>query len=363
MPEHWIDLVDQYVCPNCTSTSTFLPFATGMADSVALDMADSKRTTWKQRCKYGLEQPDPSLPSVCHKPVRAEGSKYCSDECGVRHMKARIDAWTAQGGRCDQLWESVKLAPKPEGVVVLAPDAPVASVTPMPVEPATKGKPLSVEYQPEPLLPAAAPPESRLAREAARLRAQIDGWAAQRAALRTELAHVAWRERLLALAARRADGIDECGWDQRLCFGDAEIIEFGEGVHESYAEASVQDGEELQLEEVGQWWCRGKRKCDRHAGCVGFRRFSACFRTNGCSFRWQKLRASDIAKEKDLKEEALAKFAAREQANRKRIENLLAPQSKPSPDLGAQISTSARTDAKPRTNGQASKRGKKRKAD
>jgi hypothetical protein len=42
--------------------------------------------------------------------------------------------------------------------------------------------------------------------------------------------------------------------------------------------------------------------------------------------RWQKLRAQDLAKEKELKEEALHKVTAREADNLQRIRDLLAPQ-------------------------------------
>lgn len=82
--------------------------------------------------------------------------------------------------------------------------------------------------------------------------------------------------------------------------------------------------------------------------------------------RWQKLRAADVAREKELKEEALLKLEARERDNRKRIEDLLTPQSTPaafSLTAGDENGTSARTNGKVRANGQTTKRGKKRKAD
>jgi COMPASS component SPP1 len=84
---------------------------------------------------------------------------------------------------------------------------------------------------------------------------------------------VLWRKRLLELAAERADNVDQCGWDQRLCFGDEEWADFGAGVLESYEE-NVRVGEDADdamavdgaADGEGAWWCVGKKKCERHAG-------------------------------------------------------------------------------------------------
>ena len=77
-------------------------------------------------------------------------------------------------------------------------------------------------------------------------------------------------------AVERAERVGKCGWDQRLVFGDEEVAEFGDQVWESYenegegagakegADAMDVDGD-AQAEE-GEWWCTGKKKCERHNG-------------------------------------------------------------------------------------------------
>jgi COMPASS component SPP1 len=81
------------------------------------DPAVTKRTTWKQRCLNGLSATAPASATACHKPARGDGSKFCSDACGMGYMRGRIDAWAARGGSRAHLWESVKGAPRREGTV------------------------------------------------------------------------------------------------------------------------------------------------------------------------------------------------------------------------------------------------------
>jgi COMPASS component SPP1 len=66
------------------------------------------------------------------------------------------------------------------------------------------------------------------------------------------------RLRLVNLAVTRAEAIGEqCGFDTRLLMDESEwegwMVEEGK---------AVLDGEE----DIGEWWCEGKRKCERHAG-------------------------------------------------------------------------------------------------
>ena len=80
---------------------------------------------------------------------------------------------------------------------------------------------------------------------------------------------VLWREKLLELATARATAAEQCGWDQRLCFGDEDYAEFGPGVLESYEdEEETKAGDAMQVDapEEQVWWCQGKKKCDRHSG-------------------------------------------------------------------------------------------------
>ena len=100
----------------------------------------------------------------------------------------------------------------------------------------------------------------------------LDKISSRRDELRKELDVVLWREKLIELAAARAEQLDECGWDQRLCFGEEEYAEFGSSVLESYEEGEHSAGDAMHVDgasaEEVEWWCRGQKKCVRHAGSV-----------------------------------------------------------------------------------------------
>jgi len=165
---------------------------------------------------------------------------------------------------------------------------------------------------------------------------------------------VLWREKLLELATARANNIDECGWDQRLCFGDEEYAEFGTGVLESYEEQGTrrEDGDAMQIDgaaEGAEWWCKGKKKCDRHAG-------------------WQKLRYAEVSFDKETKESALLKLTAEEREIRRKIEDLTDPKTRTStgsaptsPLQPLNGKAGAANVPKTSTNGDTNKKGKKKK--
>jgi COMPASS component SPP1 len=90
---------------------------------------------------------------------------------------------------------------------------------------------------------------------------------------------------------------------------------------------------------------------------------------NRFSLRWQKLRSAEVLFEKDMKETALSKLTTREREVRKRIEDILDPQSSRSaneasakaPLKSLNTKPSANGHTKPKVNGEV-KKGKKRKA-
>ena len=228
----------------------------------------SLKTTYKRRCLLGLRHSDPSSSSACHKPARGVFSKYCSDECGVKYMQSRIDAWEKKGGKKEKMWESVKEAEKREGVVVCA-DEDDNRPAKMEVDVGVDGKGDGV--------PAAdsKAKKGKVERETERLNAQLDRVVHLREQIKKEVEVALWRQRLLELASARAAKVDQCGWDQRLCFGDEEWVEFGAGVWEGYEESGRRDGakeDAMQVdgapppEDEGEWWCVGKKVCERHAG-------------------------------------------------------------------------------------------------
>ena len=112
-------------------------------------------------------------------------------------------------------------------------------------------------------------------RAIARLHAQLEKIAPKREQLKQELEMIMWRQKLLRYAVERAERVDQCGWDQRLIFDEEEFAEFAEGVFESYEESHAQPNgtadDAMQVDSAeghGEWWCRGKKKCQRHAGYV-----------------------------------------------------------------------------------------------
>ncbi|KAH9175280.1 hypothetical protein EDB89DRAFT_1946359, partial [Lactarius sanguifluus] len=300
MPDLEVDLVDQFICPLCVERNPHLDL----------------RTTWKRRCLNGLKQRDPNSPEACHKPARGAFSKYCSDECGVQYMHMRISLWVDNGGNRDRLWETVKGAERREGVV--------ASARVLDIKAEDWGND----------------------RELARLRARLDTLVQKREALKAEMDVVAWREKVTELAIQHADTIEQCGWDQRLCFGDEEVAEFGASVLESYEEGQT-DVDGTQQEEA-EWWCTGKKKCDRHSG-------------------WQKLRIAEVEFDKEIKDQALQKLTKLEREIRKRVEDILDPQVhlsnakilEPSSPLSRPTVNGL---SKHKPNGEVRKKGKKKKS-
>lgn len=260
----------------------------------------SLRTTYKKRCLAGLAHPRPGSQHACHKPARGAFSKYCSDECGVRHVRERIE-WYAKdtarssstgpsrGGRSDSkelkeegelrgLWESVKGAGRREAVVLRVLDDKEVVEEQKTESEATRKE--SDPHHPTIRTEVVIPRVSHHARLLARLEAQIDKISARRDELKAGDDIVAWREAVINYAAQRADRRGNCGWDARLLWSDEETRDFGADVVDAYERVEVKiereergedgmavDGVEDASDE-GEWWCTGKKKCDRHFGYV-----------------------------------------------------------------------------------------------
>lgn len=164
-------------------------------------------------------------------------------------MQSRIDAWAKKGGKKEELWESVKHAEKREGIAVC-------------VDEKIKNE-----------LDKRKKKQTKVDRETERLQGLLNQVVKMREEIKNSMEVLVWREQLLQLASERAEHIDQCGWDQRLCFGDEEWQEFGAGVLESYDDdvKGVKDENGMQVEdreEEGEWWCPGQKSCKRHNGYV-----------------------------------------------------------------------------------------------
>ncbi|KAG7450474.1 uncharacterized protein BT62DRAFT_514380 [Guyanagaster necrorhizus] len=273
MSELEVDLVDQFICPPCIQSArsfvseSFLWLICYDSENPHLNL----KTTYKTRCLNGLDDPNPSSTEACHRPSKGALSKYCSPECGIKYMRRRIDAYTEKGGSREVLWSKVKDAERREGVVVHCQTGAVM-----------KSK-------------------TKAEREVERLSGPLEAIGKARTGLRRAMECVLWRQRVWELACQRAEeGGDICGWDQRLCFGEEEWEEWGDGVEESYA-ADADDTD-------AEWWCPGPKDCERHHG-------------------WQSIRQDDINNEKTKGEEAIMKLTTKEREIRKQMEDLLGAES------------------------------------
>lgn len=194
-----------------------------------------------------------------------------------RYMHKKAKTWASKGGDIQSLWAAIKDMKRREGVVTAEPQRTIprsilaalqnSSLVPT-VEEQTNDTKLEPAFEPTPRHDENANAETIRA-----LRTQLDSISKQRELWKKDMNLLVWRERLLILAAERASRLKECGWDQRLCFGDEEVMEFGDGVLESYDESIIatrnEDENGMDVDEQvgdGEWWCRGKQKCERHGG-------------------------------------------------------------------------------------------------
>jgi COMPASS component SPP1 len=167
----------------------------------------------------------------------------------MKNMRRRIDGFTKTGGKKEQLWEVVKNAEKREGVVQCIADDGCKKEN-------GDTKPIIVK-----------PVKSQVDREVERLHGLLDNVVKLREELKKGMEIVLWREKLLESATDRAEQVGNCGWDQRLCFGDEDWALYGDMALGSYGEQT--DKMEVDGGDEPEWWCPGDAHCDRHSGYVG----------------------------------------------------------------------------------------------
>ena len=227
------------------------------------------KTTYKQRCLRGLKHPDPDSPRACHKPARGAFSKYCSQECGIKYMESRIDSWAKKGGKTDRLLDGVRGAQKREGVVVRINEADSDTSANESEAPNSSGKlKSSSEHTKNGYTKPSKPLTSKVQREKERLNQALDQVVRMGNDLKKGLEVLTWREKLLELASERSESAGTCGWDRRLCMGDEEWADRGQGILESYEDRGEADMDVDGNEGDGEWWCEEEAACSRHMGCV-----------------------------------------------------------------------------------------------
>ena len=257
MPDLEVDLVDQFICPVCiasTSPQIHIQLLFDADFAMAEHPNIPLKTTYKTRCHAGLQHPRPDSSEACHKPARRPFSKYCSDECGIKHMAYRIKVW---GGDPRALEGALRNAQPREAVVVRV----------LHNSPSNGAVKAEDSLEPAERTEVVTPTKSQAQRELDRLQLSLSKIESRREALAKGQEVTQWRDRVVELAVARAERVQECGWDQRLCFGDEEVLEFGNEVLETYEEDERREVPD-SVEGVGEWWCKGKKKCDRHAGYV-----------------------------------------------------------------------------------------------
>ena len=175
-------------------------------------------------------------------------------------MQSKIRRW---GGDKAGLWEGVKHADKREAVVMRCFGN--GELNGRWTEKVSAKR--AEDGAPAPQVQVVKPSKTKVQREIDRLNSLLSRLPVRRDTLKKEEEILLWREQLVAFAISRAEMLGECGWDQRLCFGDDEIAEFGSEVLQSY-DSFKEEGtpDAMQVDGSGEWWCRGKKKCDRHAG-------------------------------------------------------------------------------------------------
>ena len=269
MPEAEVDLVDQFICVLCAAGEWFPLFRFLYFPLLLLWMLMSSatgnpvlQTTYKQRCHRGLNHmaSHDALPP-CFRPARGAFSKYCSDECGMAHIRAKL---AKSGHDPAVLWPVVKNAHRREGVTV-------ASDACLKID---KDKEENKERNAR--MTARKAMQEADEREMDELRRRLNEIMNMREEYKLALERVVTRRRLLDLAVDHA-GTQFCGWDVRLEMGDMEWAEWIATEEARYA----LDGREAD-DDVPEWRCRGPNKCPRHVG-------------------WQNLRDLDVQLELDSK--------------------------------------------------------------
>ncbi|KZW02139.1 hypothetical protein EXIGLDRAFT_744856 [Exidia glandulosa HHB12029] len=298
LPEHDVELIDQFVCPVCQSVNPTL------------------QTSYKMRCLRGAAGTDEASPDTCRKAARMPLSKYCSDECGLAHVRGRLDEYNTKGGMPEHLWNAVKASRKLEGFTTAEQKTKPAKVFAAEIAEALSGeaKPLTnghaktngVNGHRHDIVNGHSTAQTELQLET--LRGMLDRIATERDALLKALDFVRARERLIEVSSGRSERVGECGWDERLLFSDSEwqtwICRAQDGGGAWLLTGGDDDSDGTPGE--GGWWCTGKKKCDRHNG-------------------WQKLRLAEVEMEKSLKSQLLDTLTSREREIRRCIEDLEPP--------------------------------------
>lgn len=193
-------------------------------------------------------------------------------------MKQRLEAWS---GNVQGIWEGVKGVARRESVVYrcIYDDNQQARCNGALKEESPSSVIVLPAVSPSQRVEVVKPRTTKVDRERVRLHAQLDKISARRDELKDDENIVVLREQMWDLASRRAEQRGDCGFDMRMCWADDEVREYGEEVFASYdAEEDAREGRDEDRmavdgtadQDSGEWWCKGKKKCERHAGYVEF---------------------------------------------------------------------------------------------
>ncbi|KZS92996.1 hypothetical protein SISNIDRAFT_550018 [Sistotremastrum niveocremeum HHB9708] len=254
-------------CDRCDEW--YHPPCLGMDDSI-VELLDVFFCSSCQKINPKLQSTQKPL---CHRPTcgkpSQKASKYCSQECGVLHMKNKLREHNLNEER---VWEVVKNIQRSEGEVLSA-----------------SGVPAFTNRREE------------LQRQ--QLNHQLDRIVQERDLLQKDTALTETRAAFLKYVLNRniqseKAGKDECGWDGRLLWGDEQ---WRKAASEGYD--WTMDAKQKDIEKEDDRSCRADGKCERHAG-------------------WQRMREKDLEKIRSQQALAMNKLTERERDIRLRLEQI-----------------------------------------
>lgn len=235
-----MELVDKFFCPKCHQGDRPSPIWMLVRTNAPVLIVDpSLVTSYKPVC---------ARPECTHA-ARPPLSKYCSDECGVDALMAKVDAW---GGDATRLLEHpvVANARPREGMLLLPSKGQISNAARKQFEDDRNSN-------------------DEIKHQLARLGLELRKIGEVRETNEHRLQQLEALDMLLGRARSRVHESDQglCDFDYRLLMDDEKLeawLDEG-GRHDLYY---PEDEDYGVYTAPGDWFCEEKRKCSRHAGWV-----------------------------------------------------------------------------------------------
>lgn len=230
-----LELVDTFFCPRCVAGSSFWVEVYGvvLSQNIPVPKVAPDPSLLVTSYKAVCARPD------CRKPARAPLSKYCSDDCGIKVVMARVDAW---GGDIRHLREHPL----------------ISSATPI------EGRLAKLKNGSDPKdlkAPFIEADNGDLKRQIAQIQKELDDISVQTEKRKRLRQSLDARILLLSRAAARSATLgDICGFDERMTLDEKLWDEWLNDGGWDMLQTNPEDGEQ------GPSYCHRKRKCEWHYG-------------------------------------------------------------------------------------------------